>query len=104
MSLRHRIKLIADQAPDGTVDPDYTGTPFMTGIPCLISDVRGMEKYRGRQIEATTDVVIELRYLDNVLPNMVAVNELTNVQYLIKATPADPYQRKMSLHCTEVKA
>jgi hypothetical protein len=46
VSLRHRIKLIADQAPDGTVDPDYTGTPFMTGIPCLISDVRGMEKYR----------------------------------------------------------
>lgn len=101
-SYRHRIKLIADSSADGDVDPDYTGTPFLKNVPCFIVPVRGLEQYRGRQLEGTVDYVIETRFYANVLPNMVAVNEFDSTQYLIRAIINDPLQREMMLDVTEL--
>ena len=100
-ALRHRVKFVADSSADGVVDPDYTGTAFLSNVPCLIVPVRGLEKYRGRQIEATIDVVIETRFYSGILPNMVAVNELDSTQYLIKSVVPDPMKRQIMIQCTE---
>ena len=100
-AMRHRVKFVADSSPDGVVDPDYTGTALLSGVPWLIVPARGMEKYRGRQLEATTDYVIETRHYPNVLPNMVAVNELDSTQYLIKSIVPDPMLRMMVIEATE---
>ena len=81
MIFRHRVNVRYDSAANGEVDPDYQTLLF--DLPCDIVQVGGGEKFRGKQLQAETNTVIETRYFDGVLPNMIAVNVVSGVEYLI---------------------
>lgn len=100
MTLRHMIKFMEDNTPDGVQDPNYVD--FATGIPANIVPVTGGERFRGRQLEATTTNVIELRNNPGITPRMIAVNELTGAEYLIgRILDQHGRDRYQIMECTE---
>ena len=101
MRLRHRVTIKHDTAPDSVVDPSYA--VLMAGVPCNVVPVSGGEKYRGKQLQAETNIVIETRYYSGWLPNMIAVNEQTAAQYLIsRMIPRDGREREILIEAVEV--
>jgi hypothetical protein len=93
--------MMRDDTQDGDVDPVYVD--FMTGIPANIVPVTGGERYRGKQIEATTSIVIECRYYSGFNTQMVAENEFTGDQYLIsRIIDHQGRQRTLIMESTEV--
>ena len=81
MNKRHRITLLEDISSDGAQDPVYEST--ISGVPCNIVPVNGGDKYRGKQLQEDTQYVIEMRWLAGINSKLVAVNDITSVQYLI---------------------
>lgn len=101
MNLRHRVNLQSDGSTDDTIDPSYSNT--WKNVPCNIVTVTGGERYRGRQLQAETTNVIEMRYLDNILPNMIAVDSVDSTNYTItRVLDKDKRQRFLFLEAVEV--
>lgn len=98
---RHHIKLQHNTGPAGDNDPTYTD--FATGIDCSIMNVGGTERISGRQVQAETTVVIDLRFLENVDPSMRAINEHTLAEYaIVAAYDPDNMLRMMRIEAREV--
>ena len=101
MNMRHRITIKHDTSPDGEVDPTYTA--LRVNIPCNIVPVNGGERYRGKQLQAETNHVIETRYWSEIKPDMIAVNEVTNAEYTISRVLNHQGRDRMALiEATEV--
>ena len=99
------VKFVADSSADSVVDPDYTGTAYLDNVPCKIIPRNGLEKYRGIQLEATTNHMIETRFYSGLLPNMVAINKLDDTQYLISYLHnIQGLGRELIIEVTEVTA
>lgn len=97
---RHRITIKSDATTDDTVDPSYT--VFLSGIPCNIIPKSGSETYRGKQLEADTNYVIEMRWITGIHEQMVAVNELdSTTYYFVAVKDVDGRQREMWIQATE---
>jgi len=100
-TMRHRIDWQRDISEDGDVDPNYD--TFIRNMPCNIVPVRGMEKYRGRQLMSETSYVIETRYYQEILDtSLVCVNSVSGTLYTINsAIDVDGRQRFMMIQATE---
>jgi len=62
---RDTITIQKDSSADGTLTPDYSSS-LVTGVPCAVTHVKGQETYRGRQLEALVDYVVETRYRSDI--------------------------------------
>ena len=80
--MRDRVRFMIDSTLDGNADPIYD-EKFVGRIPCAIHDKTGGERFRGRQLQAETTVVIEMRWIPGLKPTMQAVNEVTGATYSI---------------------
>lgn len=99
--MRHRITMKQDTSTDDQIDPTYTN--FRTGIPCNIVPVTGGERYRGKQLQAETDHLIETRWVSEYKPNMIAVNEVTSAEYTINRILSEHGRDRIALiEATEV--
>jgi SPP1 family predicted phage head-tail adaptor len=67
--LRDRVTIQTNAAADDNPDESFT-TTHKTRWPCKIVPISGQESYRGKQIEAGIDYVVEGRYLAGVTPLM----------------------------------
>lgn len=67
---RNRVTIKQDSSAAGDEAPVYTGPAFETSIPARIECISGQETYRGRQLEATVDYVVETRYTSGAKPSM----------------------------------
>lgn len=100
-TFRHRVNIKQDTSADGEVDPTYA--TLWKEVPCNIVPVTGGENYRGKQLQAETQYVIETRYYSGIAPNMIAVNTLDSTQYLIsKLIDVNGRQRFYMIEATEV--
>ena len=57
-----------DVSSDGAA-ADFSGT-LMTNVPCKIEATGGNESYRGRQLEAHVDYVVEMQNIPGIKPDM----------------------------------
>lgn len=83
--LRYRVDIYKRSDADGAETPSYSR--HLAGVPVDIVQVSGGETYRGRQIEATATHVIQMRYLDGMLPTMKLVDTINSVTYYIVKMP-----------------
>ena len=90
---RERITIQKDNSAAGDADPDYTGSTFASSVPADIISTRGDEKFRGRQLEAHVDYVVQMHHRTGILPDMrvkvttgVYKDSLLNVEY-VKTIP-----------------
>lgn len=67
---RDTVTIQQDSSAAGDPVPNYSGTALATGIPCMITNVRGQETYRGRQLEALVDFVVEMRHRSDITHTM----------------------------------
>lgn len=65
---RHYVNIKQDTSDDGDQTPVYS--EFMSSLPANVVEVRGMEKFRGRQIEANVTHLIETRWYAGITPAM----------------------------------
>lgn len=73
---RNKITVRQDSSSAGDDAPVYTGTAFASDIPARIDSVSGQETYRGRQLEAAVNYVVETRYMSGATPEMrITVDE-----------------------------
>ena len=101
-AFRHRVHFYRDTSDDGELDAEYTST-FLANVPCDITDRRGTETYRGRQIQANTTHIIETRYYPGLLPNMMIENAATGDQYgIVSIIDHRGRQRFLTIEATEV--
>ena len=70
MSYRDTVTIEQDSSANGTAEPDYTGAPLMSAVPCEIRTIGGDTSYRGRMLEARTTHVVECQWIDGVTPTM----------------------------------
>jgi len=66
---RDQVTIQKDSSLDGTLTADYS-TSLVERLPCHVEYVKGQETFRGRQLEAIVDYVIETRYRDDVTTRM----------------------------------
>lgn len=101
MRLRHRVTFKVDSSADGEVDLTYVA--FLSAVPCSIVPVSGGEPYRGKMMQAETTYALETRFYDGLLPNMIAVNDESGVEYSIrKVHSINGRDRMMLIEITEV--
>lgn len=67
---RSKVSIKQDSSLAGDEAPDYTGDELALSLPADIQCVSGQENYRGRQLEATVDYVVETRYRSDAKPSM----------------------------------
>ena len=99
MSMRHRITIQHDTAGDG--EEEVYGT-FLDDVPCDIIPVNGGERYRGKQLQADTTIVIETRWYTGIHQRMQAVNkETSDVYYFHKVLADRGRKRFLMIEATE---
>jgi len=97
---RQLIKFKNDVSEDGTLDPNYSD--FFTDIPASIVPKGGGEIYRGVQLQAQTTNVIECRYIDGLLPNMI-IEDQNKVSYSInRMLDSNGRQREWMIEAIQV--
>lgn len=69
---RDMVDIQRDVSTDDNNSPDYSSNGFVMypSVPCQIEWTTGIETYRGRQLEANTDAVVEMHYMEGLLPTM----------------------------------
>ncbi len=106
-SFRDLIDIQQDSSDDGESLAEFDGTPLYRNVPCDITTVSGSETFRGRQIEAGLSHVVELQYMENILPTMRAnviggtlSGRVLNITHVV---PLDfnGRARKLQLFCRE---
>jgi hypothetical protein len=101
------VTIERDKSANGTAEPDYSGEPFMAGLPCRITTIGGDTTYRGRMLEARTTHVVECQWIDGVTPTMRlnvtggihagAILNITSRRVVEKPGTA----RKLEMYCEE---
>lgn len=70
MTYTDHVTIQQDSSTDDNPAADYTGAAFATDIPCRVLDVKGQETYRGNQLAAHSDYVVEMWQVEGVTPTM----------------------------------
>jgi hypothetical protein len=100
--MRHRITIKQDTAAAGAEAPSYSN--FKSDVPANVVDVRGQEKYRGYQGEATVDAVIEMHHIDGLNASMQILKQVTNDTYNISwMRMAEGRRRRILIGATRVE-
>jgi head-tail adaptor len=68
--LDHRCHIQQDSSNDDNPTATWTGDAFVRNWPCSVQPIGGDESYRGRQLEAHVDYVVEGRWVDGVKAEM----------------------------------
>ena len=97
---RDRITIQQDSSFAGDQDPDYSGAEFAVLVPCTVKSVKGQESYRGQQLAASVDYVIELWRYPGITPDMRVVisgnvgdGKTANIEYVKEiAEPGVPME------------
>ena len=66
--MRHLILIQEDTSDDSDEGEDWN--TWRNNVPAMVTDVRGMERVRGQQVQADVDVLIETRYSSQITPKM----------------------------------
>jgi len=105
---RDTVTIQTQDAADGTAVPSF-GTNFMTGVPCQVNSRGGNETYRGRMLEAHLTHIVEMNYLDGVLPSMrlyvtggVHAGRYLNIAYA-QPVEGNGRCRKLELQCVSTE-
>lgn len=106
---RDRVNIQQNSAADHDPEEDFTGTAFLSDWPCRIIATSGEETFRGRQLEAHVDYVIEGWYTADIKPTMrclvtagIPLSAKLNIEYVhhIPQTGGKPAQTW--LYCREL--
>ena len=107
-ALKDRCDIQQDGSADDNPHADWTGTPLVRNWPCDIQAVGGDESYRGRQLEAKVDYVVECRMVDAVTSQMrlsvtggIHKGKTLNIDHIRDFN--DRKGRRLELYCTELK-
>lgn len=106
---RDMVDVQQDSSSDGTATPDYSGTPLYQDVPCNVHVISGDETYRGRQLEAHINAVVEMHLLPNITPSMrlsVVAGHMNgrtlNVAYVRPVDMERGRIPKLELYCREL--
>ncbi len=102
------ITIQQDSSTDADIAPIFTGNPFAQDVPARVLSVNGQETYRGQQLTAEVEFVVEMWHLADVTPEMrVIVDEGINsgktleVKY-VKNRENDGHPQETWLFCSEL--
>ena len=99
MTMRHRITIQHDTAGDG--DEETYGT-FLDDVPCDIVPVNGGERYRGKQLQSETTMVIETRWYSGLHTRMRLLNKETSDVYdIVKIIAHHGRKRFLMIEATD---
>jgi hypothetical protein len=106
---RDTVTIQTMDAADGTATPSYS-TTFMEDVPCSIFVRGGDETYKGRILEGHLTHVVEMQWLDGLLPSMrlyvtsgVNAGKYLNIAY-IRPLEGGGRARKAELQCVSTEA
>lgn len=99
--LRHRIVIQQQNTTQDASGQPIASLPTLATVWAHVEDVGGLESWRGFRIEATTDVVVEIRYLSTVTPSMQISHDGRTLDITSVRDP-DNHKRRMFLFCREV--
>lgn len=98
--MRHFVtikKLSGNVTEAGDIDQTQT-TTVRERVPCEISDIRGDERSRGNQVDATCTHTLRTRFDDDLTTEMWAVDK-RNVRYnFVALVDAEGHQREMVIY------
>lgn len=107
---RDTVTIQQDSRTDNAPTPDYSGSSFLTGYPCMVTARGGNESYRGRVLEPHIDYIVEGQWLDGVLPSMrllvtggIHTGRYLNIAYAIPIEGGGR-ARKLEMQCVSVEA
>lgn len=106
-TLKDRCDIQQDSSTDDNPAQVWTGTPLVRNWPCAIQAVGGDESYRGRQLEAKVDYMVECRMVDSITSRMrlsvtggVHKGKTLNIDHIREFN--DRKGRRLEMYCTEL--
>jgi len=106
---RDAVDIDQETSVPGEPVPDYSGAPLYADVPCDIRVISGDETYRGRQLEAHINAVVEMHALPGILPSMRLsvtaghmVGRTLNIQHVRPVDLERGRLPKVELYCREV--
>lgn len=107
---RERILLRGDSSAAGAAEPDYSGVATASKVPARIVSVRGDETFRGRQLEAGIEYVVELRPISSIdvrhrveVESGAFAGRVLGIQYVNIVPAAAGRPARLELYCKEVR-
>lgn len=108
---RDVVDIQQDGSAEGSPTPSYSGAPLYESVPCKIKPISGDESYRGRQLEAHLSAVVEMQYLEGVLPTMrlyvragIMAGRTLNIVHVRPLDLDRGRAPKLELYCRELVA
>lgn len=102
---RDTVTIQQNSAADGSATADYSGSAFMSAVPCRIVSRGGNESYRGRVLESHLTHIVEAQWVAGVLPSMrlyvtggIHSGRYLNIAY-VQPVEGNGRTRKMELQC-----
>ena len=106
---RDTVTIQQNNAADGSPTPDFSGSAFMAAVPCCVTSRGGNEQYRGRMLEAHLTHIVEMNWLDSVLPSMrlyvtagIHAGRYLNIVYA-QPIEGNGRNRKLELQCVSLE-
>ena len=98
--LRHRMTVKRDTSSAGADQPNYE--THLENVPCNVVETKGMEKHRGKQLEATTTHAIEIRFTTAIREtDIIEYNGQTlNIESILNRMGR---RRKLDIYCSSVE-
>ena len=108
MALKDLVTIKPNSATANDPDPDYTGSATVEELLAEVSPVHGQEKFRGKQIQADIEWIVEVRYREdlNATDRVDVVGgpyngRILNIESLVPVRrEAEPMM--LELHCKEL--
>jgi len=102
-----QITIQQDSSTGDNPAEDFSGDALVAAMPCRVVDVRGFETYRGRQLVAQTEYLVELWQYPGIRPNMrlsvtagLHAGKLLNISH-VQDFQSDGSQPMTTLSCSE---
>lgn len=106
---RDRVNIQRNRAAAHDPEEDFTGTAFLQDWPCRIISTGGDETFRGRQLEAHVDYVLEGWYTAGIKPTMrcvvtsgIPMGAALNIDVVKHIPQTDGKPAQTWLYCTEL--
>ncbi len=103
-NFRHFVTIQENKAAVGLPVGSTDWQDIAPNVPCNIHDVNGKETFRGLKLEATTNRVIEMRFLTSIpiKPKYRAKDSRGRIMSISNVNDKDGRERFLYLLCTEV--